>query len=317
MSKDLPNAIADNDKQLDELLLQLEKGEVPVPEVAATPENPTPEAKVDTPEDDPKPKAKPDLETELGKAQARYKTLQGMMTADANRSKDIIEELKEQLAANRVAQVEAPLDVSTILTQDEVDTFGEEGVKVLEKLAGAIATKEISKATLEVEQKLEAMRKRVEQAEATTGGNTTWDRVEKINPGALEINKSDQGWFEFLETADPVSGRLYRDLGEAAANVDDLQRLSELIDIYRLSANLAKPAIPVKPAQTATKVPTNDGNRQRASEKRTYSQEEVREFYDHRARGIGKGITANLNAKQLEALEADIDAAMEEGRVTL
>jgi hypothetical protein len=318
MSKDVPNAIAENDKELDALLEKLEKGpEVPSPEAPPATEGlQAPEIKVDTPVDNPPSTVTPDLADKLEKAEQRYKTLQGMMTANDHRNREIIEGLKEQVEANRVAQVEAPLDVSSILTEEEAAEFGENGVIVLEKLAGAIAAKEISKASLEVEQKLEAMRMRVEQAEAASTGNTTWDLVERINPGAMEINATDPGWFAFLDTADPISGRLYRELGQAASQVNDIQRLSELIDAYRLSANLAKPSIPVKPNQ-ASSAPQNDGNRQPQSDKRTYSQDEVREFYDHRARGVRKGITANLNAEQLTALEADIDAAMEEGRVKL
>lgn len=316
---DVPNAIAENDAELDKLMDQLEKGlAVPDPEVPAPPESQElPEANVDTLEDNENPKVDMELKQELEKSQARYKTLQGMMTADAQRSREIIERLEEQVAADKAAQVETPLDINSILTLEEIETFGEGGVKVLEKLAGAIATKEISKATLKVEQKLEAMRKRVEMAEAASTGNTTWDLVERINPGAMAINATDPGWFAFLDTADPISGRLYRELGHAASQVNDIQRLSELIDVYRLSANLAKPGIPVKPNQAPTSVSTNDGNRQPKSEKRVYSQDEIREFYDNRARGIQKGITAKLDAKQLFALEADIDAAIEEGRVKL
>jgi len=317
MSKDLPKSVADADKELEALLDSLETGEVPSPEVPApTPEaQADPQAAVDTPVDDPVP-AKPDLESQLEKSNARYKTLQGMMTANAERSREIIEGLKEQVAANKAAQVEAPLDVDSILSEEEKAEFGEKGVAVLQKLASAIATKEISKASLEVDRRLKEMQVRVDQAEANTEGNTTWDLVERINPGAKAINKNDPGWFEFLATADPVSGRLYRELGEAAANVNDVQRLSGLIDAYRASANLVKPKIPVKPAQ-APPAPSNDGNRQPGSEKRIYSQDEIREFYDNRARGIRKGITANLNAEQLETLEVDIDAAIEDGRVKL
>ena len=259
MSKDLPKSVADADKQLEALLDSLETGEVPSPEVPApTPEaHVEPEPVVDTPVDDPDTE-KQDLTAQLDKSNARYKTLQGMMAANAQRSKDIIDELKDQVAANKTAQVEAPLDVSSILSEEEMAEFGDKGVAVLQKLAGAIATKEISKAGLEVDRRLREMQERVDQAEANTEGNTTWDLVERINPGAKAINASDPGWFEFLTTADPVSGRLYRELGEAAAGVNDVHRLSELIDAYRTSANLAKPKIPVKPKQ-APPAPNNDG----------------------------------------------------------
>ena len=162
------------------------------------------------------------------------------------------------------------------------------------------------------------MQKRVDHAEAAGEGNTTWDLVEKLNPGSKEINAKDQGWFAFLTEVDPVSGSLYRDIGEAAAGVNDAQRLSELIDIYRLSANLVKPVIPVKPNQAPVAPLNNDGNNNvPESQARFYTQDEIREFYDNRARGLRTGITAGLTAEQVEALEADIDAALEEGRVTL
>lgn len=320
MSKDLPAALAEENKGLDALLDSLEMGpEVPSPEVPA----PAPEAPVATPtavetlEDDAQPLVKPDLEKQLERADHRYRTLEGMMKADRKRQAEIISELEQQLAAQRVAEAEAPLDVGALLTEEEAAQFGEEGIRVLEKLAGAIAVKEVSKKALEVEQQLRDMQKRVDHAEAATEGNTTWDLVEKINPGSKEINASDQGWFAFLETVDPVSGSLYRDIGQAAASVNDIQRLSQLIDTYRTAANLAKPAIPVKPNQAPVALKNNDGNRQLESDKRVYSQEEIREFYDHRARNIRKGMTANLTEEQILALEVDIDAALEDGRVRL
>jgi hypothetical protein len=316
--KDLPKSVADNDRDMEALLEQLEKGAVPAPEAPApTAEAPlVPEPVVETKVDDPLIPNDRNLEIRLEKSEARYNTLKGMMTANATRSKEIIDGLTDQVAANKVAQVEAPLDIGSLLTEAEQAEFGESGVVVLEKIARAIASKEISKASLDVEQKLEAMRKRVDQAEASSEGNTTWDLVEKINPGSKLINKNDEGWFEFLDGVDAVSGRPYRNLAEAASQANDIQRLSELIDAYRLSANVAKPKVSVKPSQTPP-APNNDGNRQQESEKRKYSQEEVREFYDHRARGIRKGITAKMNAEQIEALEVDIDAAMEEGMVIL
>jgi len=315
---DLPSAIADADEGLDNLLSQLEKGAVPDPEVPATaPEAPVaPEPVVETPKDNVPEPVTPDLEKQLEKSNQRYKTLEGMMKADRKRSTELIQGLEQQLADRKAAEVEAPLDVSTLLSEEEQAEFGESGIAVLEKLAGAIAEKAISKAQLEVEQKLSDMEDRVDQAEASSEGNTTWDLVEKLNPGSKAINKSDPGWFAFLAEVDPVSGSLYRDIGEAAASVNDARRLAELIDTYRESANLAKPAVPVKPSQTPV-APKDDGSNQPPSEKRVYSQDEIREFYDNRTRGLRKGITANLSVEQMNALELDIDVAMEEGRVKL
>lgn len=319
MSKDLPTAIADSDEALDKLLAELEKGEVPSPEVpaTATEEAPAAVATIETPVDDSAPKPGEDLAKQLERANQRFKTLEGMMKADRKRSVEIVEKLTGQLEENRVAQIQKPLDVGSILSEEEMAEFGENGVRVLEKLAGAIANNKIEKATLEVEQKLEAMRKRVDQAEASAEGNTTWDLVERINPGAKAINDKDVGWFEFLTQADPISGILFRDLGEAAANVGDTQRLSDLIDQYREYANLAKPVVPVKPAQAPT-APDNDGNnRSTVIEKRIYTQDEIREFYDNMARGVSQGITKNLDAAGLKALEDDIDSAIGDGRVKL
>jgi hypothetical protein len=315
---DVPKSVADADQELDALLEGLEKGSVPDPEVPApTPETPvTGQPKVETPVDDPPEPPKPGLEKQLEKAEQRYRTLEGMMKADRKRQAEIIEGLQEQLAAQKAAEVEAPLDVASILSEDEMAQFGEDGVRVLEKLAGAIAAKEVSKKALEVERRLNDMQKRVDHAEASSEGNTTWDLVEKINPGAKQINASDHGWFAFLEEPDPVSGTSYRDIGQAAASVNDIQRLSELIDLYRESANLVKPVIPVKPSQNVHVAPPNDGNSPQSA-KREYTQDEVRDFYHARALGKESPMTKGLNADQLQALEADIDAAMEEGRIKL
>ena len=321
MSGDVPNAIAENDKELDALMDLLEKGEVPAPEATATQEatevTPPVAPVIDTVEDDPAP-PKPKLDEELVKADQRFKTLEGMMKANQRRSAEIIDELKEKLETQRVAQVETPLDVNSILNEDELAQFGESGIGVLEKLARAIATREIEKASIGVEQKLEEMRKRVDTAEASAEGTGTWDHVEAINPGSKAINASDAGWFTFLASVDPVSGREYRELGEAAADVGDYMRLSMLIDTYRTSANIAKPAPSVKPPQTRTP-PPNDGNRQsQTADTTVYTQDEIKDFY--LAQALGKLYTfrgKSLNAEQMKKLEADIDTAMEEARIQL
>jgi hypothetical protein len=324
MSKDVPNAIAENDKFLDELMDKLEKEQLSASEATApqaAPEVTPPVATgIDTPPvvDDPPAPPAPKLDEALEKADHRYKTLEGMMRADQRRTAEIIEGLTEKLEAQRVAQVETPLDVNSILSEDELAQFGESGIGVLEKLARAITTKEIERASIGVEQKLEDMRRRVESAEASAEGTGTWDHVEEINPGSKAINASDSGWFTFLTTVDPISGREYRELGESAANLGDYQRLSMLIDTYRTSANIAKPAPSVKPPQTRT-TPNNDGNRQTPkADAIVYTQDEIRDFY--MARALGKTYTfrgVSQNVKQMDALEAAIDTAMEEGRILI
>lgn len=311
---DLPSAVADNDKELEALLESLETGAPLAPEAPAMQTEEVEEVveQVDTLADSP-PAVDPALTEQLEKSEQRYQTLQGMMRADAKRQQDIIEELKEQVAANKVAEVEAPLDVSAILSEDEQAEFGEAGVKVLEKLAQAIAAKEISKATLEVEHRLDEMRKRVDEAEANASGHTLWDQVEKANPGAKAINESDPGWYDFLDQVDPMSGRANRELGEAAAQAGDVFRLSQLIDAYRNSANMVKPkAAPgVKPNQSQAPTPSQDGNK-RTPTATIYTQDDIRDFYQGCALG-----NLGLSAEQIAAKEADIDAAMEEGRVKL
>jgi len=310
---DVPSAVLTEDAELDALIEELEKGAPPAPEaVSAEPEG-LPEA---TPQGDTGKDGEGldegNLKVELERAKHRYATLQGMMKADATRQTQIIEELREQVRQNQAAQVDTPIDVSQILTEDERQELGEAGVEGLRKLAAAIAAKEVSKAKMEVDAAMEEMRKRVAAAEASAGGNTIWDKVDQINPGAKQINSSDVGWFAFLQQIDPVSGIPYRDLGEAAASIGDIQRLSGLIDLYRRYADL-KPKVAAKPDQVRA-APTIDGKGQSTGQPKIYTQDEVRAFYDARARGINyKG----LGKKQLDALEADIDAAMEEGRIRL
>lgn len=321
MSKDVPEAVLKDNEQLDALMDMLENGQVPAPEATVPQvviEEAVVEAVVETPPvvDVPAPQAP--ASNELEKADQRYKTLEGMMKADRRRQTEIIEGLRGQLETQRVAQVETPLDVDAILSEEEIATFGADGIVVLQKLAGAIASKEIEKASLAVDQKLDNMRRRVDIAEASAEGTGTWDHVEAINPGAKAINGSDTGWFAFLDTIDPISGRKYMELGEAAAGVNDYERLSTLIDTYRTSANLAKPAPSVKPLQVKT-VLNNDGNVITPKvETIVYTQEEVRDFY--MARALGKSFTLRgkaVPADKMDALEAQIDTAMEEGRINL
>jgi hypothetical protein len=313
----------ESDQELDKLLESLEKG-TPTPEAPAPKEEevieaqPLADPEIETVKDDPPVPPTLDLAEQLEKSEQRFRTLEGMMKADQRRSAEIISGLEERLEEQKVAQVEAPLDLKSVLTEEEMGQFGEEGIEVLRKLSGALVQRQVEKATLKVEQKLKEMQLRVQQAEATAEGTTIWDEVDAMNPGAKAINAKDTGWFAFLAQTDPISGRTYRELGSAATNVGDIQRLSQLIDTYRMSANLAKPVPPVKPAPKP-RVPQHDGNQHPEKRKGLiFTQDEIREFF--LAVALGKPVMVNgkrLSPAEVTKRESDIDAAIEDGRIQL
>lgn len=314
MPNDIPKAIADEDAELDALLTRLETGPPPAaPEVPAVKEEEVVKPAVsDTLVDVPLEATPAPQGEEFQKMQQKYSTLQGMMKAESNRTNQIIGDLQEQLKEQKQTQTEAPLDVSKILSEDELAQFGDDGVAVITKMAEAIAAREIARARQDVEGRLADLQNKVDQNASTATGNTLWDQIEQANPGAKAINDTDPGWFTFLDLTDSMSGRTYRELGEAAANVGDVNRLSQLIDAYRKHTGATKPpAPPVKPVQAPTVAPlNNDGERQ--PEQKVYKESEIRAFYD----GITRG-KSGLTAEQAQVEEDDIDAAIEEGRVQM
>lgn len=305
---DVPNAVLEQDEELNKLLESLETGEESEEEAAEEVEEEVEEV-VETVEDDPNDLENQRLKDELEKANQRYSTLQGMMRADQQRTREIISELERKVGEAQRVELEKPLNVGEILTEDELAEFGEAGVATLQKLAGAIAAREIARAKAEVDAKMAELMAKVDQAQASAEGRTIWDSVERINPGSKAINAGDQEWFAFLEETDPISRRTYRELGQAAASVGDVQRLSDLVDFYRKRTGKVKAKPVAKPAPGRPSA-QNDGRQQ--TQKRIWTQDEAKKFYEDVARG-----TSRMSPEQVAAVEADLEAAMEEGRFKL
>jgi hypothetical protein len=131
------------------------------------------------------------------------------------------------------------------------------------------------------------------------------------------MNKSDALWHSFLNEADPVSGLTYRDIGTKAIRDGNVKRMVNLISIFRQvydgaadgnTGNTDKGTVPVPVAKpVGSRRPTQAPP---APVPKTYKESEVQKFYADVTRGAYKG-----REKEAEALEAEYDLALNEGRI--
>jgi len=154
--------------------------------------------------------------------------------------------------------------------------------------------------------------RQLEGQTASQTGRELWERVDQLSPGAkLRNDSDDSGWVEFLNGIDPISGRLRKDLGNAAVDVGDVGRLALLHDEYlKASGQDKKPD--EKPDRSRELRP--NGSRAEpgvsSGEKPTLRNSEVEQFYKDLAKGKYEG-----KPEVAEKMEALIMAAVQEGRV--
>lgn len=248
----------------------------------------------------------------------RYRTLEGKYRAEVPRLHQTISELKGQIQALQGVVSQGPMSRSADATEEpklpahlrhlkkeEADEYGEDILELQSRMARGVA-EDVA------EQKVDALTKRITQLEAQiarTSGQSLWDRVESKVPNARDINDTDPLWAEFLRGRDPLSGRTFREIGEEAILADDAERLVSLFGVYATISKSAgngngggKPS--AKPRRGSSTVST------KVKPKTNIRESDIKSFYNDVARGRYRG-REDLRKRR----EAEIDAAMQEGRI--
>ena len=329
----LPRQVEATLKEIEALEKQLSEGQVPATtepapaaevaqpqatqgeaQPAEAPETPT---KVEQPaEATPEKPAEPVVAEETW--QQKYRTLKGMYDADVPRLHAQVKELNARLnELQRAADAPKPTTQQTaptkLVTDEDVQAFGADLIEVQRKVAREVA--QDFRAEIDA---LKADNAKLREQLTATGSQvveaTFEQRLHRMVPDFDAIN-ADPKWIEWLNEVDPILRAPRKAVAQQAFNSGDAEGVAYYVDLFRQNSKpgeqpkatskadeVARQIQPNRVASTGTPVSQTG---------KTYTNAEIQRMFQRAADLGGKG--------QLDAarkLEAEIDAAFMEGRVT-
>jgi hypothetical protein len=273
------------------------------------------------------PKVAPDveaLERQLSYERQRNDSLQGRIDSQLRPLNQRVRELSQQLST-APTRVEVPVEpVSSVTVQDllaelspaDRELMGEKQLgilaKLIEKPTQAMVDKVRADLQASFDAKFDSRLRQVEGQVAGQSGRDLWDRVDQLSPGARDRNDSDDPqWVDYLNQRDPISGRLRKDLGNAAVDVGDVARLALMHDEFLKVTGQVKGKEAEAPVNSELRP---DGSRAEpavsSSTKPTLKNSEIEQFYKDLASGKYEG-----KPQLADKMEALITAAIQDGRV--
>lgn len=247
----------------------------------------------------------------------KYKTLQGMydkevpsLHSEVKALTKELETLKESLAKKAE---EAPKQEQKLVTDEDVQNFGEDLIEVQRKVAREVAA--------EFESKLEALQSENQELRDLVGttdnriSETTFEaKLHRLVPDFQQLD-TDPNWIAWLDEVDPVLRAPRRTIALQAYQSGDAEGVAYYVDMFRSSMAKEEPAQEkptdqelerqIQPVRTAANTnPTSQKGR-------TYTNSDIQRMFQ-------KAAMLNSSGKLEEAnkLEAEIDAAYMQGRVT-
>ena len=266
------------------------------------------------------------LQRQLEYERQRNDSLQGRIDSQLRPLNQKIRELSQQVASMPIPESLPPeaVAVSSVTVQDilaelspeDRELMGEKQLAILAKLIEKPTQAMVDRVRAELQasfsQSFDTRLRQVEGRVAGQSGRELWDRVEQLSPGVRDRNDSDDPeWVEYLSQKDPVSGRLRRDLGNAAVDAGDVARLALMHDDFlRVTGRKTEKGGEAPPADELRP----DGSRAepsvRSSAKPALKNSEIEQFYKDLAAGKYEG-----KPQVADKMEALIAAAIQDGRV--
>lgn len=234
----------------------------------------------------------------------RYRVLQGKYDRDVPVLHAKVRELEAQLSqwAQRAESqpTESSPQASTDVTPEEIDTYGEDLVSLMRRVAASEAVRRQAETLDRVG--------RVESSLQLTAEDRFYANLTTRVPQWKDID-NEPGWLSWLGEYDPMAGSTRQDALNVAANSGDADRVASIFEAY-LRTRPTAPAAANSPASLqAQVVPRGQGsNTQAAPQKRIYTQAEIARLLDPRH-------ILRLPEDQQRAIEHDIDMAYAEGRI--
>lgn len=306
--------------------LQEELGK-PLADPNNPPKDPAPSADPPpAPANDPKPSPAAD------DWQHKYRTLQGMFNANIGKLQKELDELRAENATLKAAPSPAPATPPVPATQDKYVTdkdeqeFGADTIDLIrraarEEFSGQLAAERDRVARLEaalaaVQTDVVPKLNRVAEASQASAEQTFWSTLQANVPDWKAINDNPD-FHTWLLEEDLMTGKTRQAHLELAQQAGDVRRVAAFFTAWKGMNTPASPPPAPKPTPAASElekqvVPGRGrGTDPAPTEKKTYTREEVAQFY--RDSTAGKYVGREQEKAQLER---DIFLATQEGRIT-
>ena len=316
----LPRQVEAQLKELEEIEKQLaaqqnpqETPEDPAPQ-QAQPAEPTQniEPVAQQPEAKPEKPIEPEVPEETW--QQKYKTLKGMYDAEVPRLHSDVRELRSQMdkfqkAAEAPKPEVKPAKTEKLVTDADVQAFGEDLIEVQRKVAREVAS--------EFRGELDAMRAENEQLreQLTTTGTQVSEasfeqRLYRMVPDFQAVNADDR-WIGWLNEVDPLLRAPRKSVAQDAFNRGDAEAVAHYIGMFKASVapaeqpsdKAAELEKQIQPNRSASNAPVSP-------QAKTYTDAQIQKMFQKSAELSSRG-----QREEATKLEAEIDAAYREGRV--
>lgn len=242
----------------------------------------------------------------------KYHRLQGKYDAEVPRLHQQLRDLSEQVESMQPQETKAsPVEESVVeklVTDADVDEYGQEFIDLQRRIAKEAIQGDLA----DLRKENAKLRAELEHTGSQVGEVNFEARLHRLVPDFADIN-NDPGWVEWLDTVDPIIRAPRRAIAQEAFNRGDAEAVAHYVSMYRgetgaepvkadRSSELKRQVQPTKTASSQTPV---------SSKGRTYTNADIE--------GLFNKVMMYTNRQQFDEakkLEAEIDAAYREGRVT-
>ncbi len=248
----------------------------------------------------------------------KFKTLQGIQNAENGRHKEEISSLSEQVKAltdkvdSSVAQVDDYVEPEQFFSDKDLETFDQDTLNLIERSINKGVNESENKKIQELEQKLEAFESKSEKDSAEIREDRTWQELERLSPGAMEINTTLEFEEWLKNTTVRFSGETMMSMASKALGSGDAKILAEVFDEYKETHGLKNE--PKQKSPTSKHAEPHRGGESThediVREKPTYTEAQIARF---NADCIN-GVYFNREA-EAEQIDNQIKEAIMEGRV--
>jgi hypothetical protein len=311
----LPRQVEAQLRELEALEKQLTDAQNPEPTPAEPPQDPQPAPAEPTPVEPTPTPTEPVVAEE--KWEQKYKTLKGMYDAEVPRLHADLRELKAQVDSLRKASETKPVEpakpkaAEKLVTDADVEAFGQDLIEVQRKVAREVAS--------EFRGELDAMRAENEKLreQLTSTGTQVSEasfeqRLYRMVPDFEAVN-ADPKWIAWLNEVDPLLRAPRSSVAQQAFNRGDAEGVAHYVAMFKQtiapveqkSDKTEELERQLQPNRGATSAPPT------SQKGKVYTNADIEKMF-RKAADLGtKGQT-----DAAKKLEAEIDAAFMEGRVT-
>lgn len=316
----LPRQVEAQLRELEELEKQLAKEQNPAPaesepNQAEPPQEPQPTQAEPKPVETTPTPAEPVVAEE--KWEQKYKTLKGMYDAEVPRLHSDLRELKGQVENLRKASETKPVETvkpktaEKLVTDADVEAFGSDLIEVQRKVAREVASEfrgELD--TMRAEN--DKLREQLNSTGTQVSEASFEQRLYRMVPDFATVN-TDPKWIAWLNEIDPLLRAPRASVAQQAFNQGDAEGVAHYVSLFRQGSKPVEPTadktneleLQIQPNRSATSTPPT------SQKGKVYTNADIEKMF---RKATDLGIKGQSDAAK--KLEAEIDAAFMEGRVT-